>query len=101
MLSLPCLPSRIIRLIALIIKLIFGKGVASLGLRVFWDSFFRLSCLANVRLCRTNAEQIFVGFSADYSAADNAAVLIVEYGRLSGRHSLYGLIKNDLYLAAA
>ena len=39
--------------------------------------------------------------SADYSAADNAAVLIIEYGRLSGRHSLYGLIKNDLNLAAA
>ena len=39
--------------------------------------------------------------SADYSAADNATVLIVEYGRLSRGHAFYGLIKDDLNLAAA
>ena len=39
--------------------------------------------------------------SADYSAADYAAVLIIEYGRLSGRHAFNGLIKNDLHLSTA
>ena len=64
-------------------------------------SLFWLFCSANVRLYQTNAEQICVGFSADYSAADYAAVLIIEYGRLSGRHAFNGFIKNDLHLAAA
>lgn len=45
MLSLPCLPSRIIRLIALIIKPFFGKGVANGRLRVqkLWI-FLSYSC---------------------------------------------------------
>ena len=40
-------------------------------------------------------------FSADYSAAYYTAILIIEYGRLSGRHAFNGLIKDDLNLAAA
>ena len=45
MLRLPCLPSRIIRLIALIIKPFFGKGVANGRLRVkkLWI-FLSYSC---------------------------------------------------------
>lgn len=39
--------------------------------------------------------------SADYSAAYYTAVLIIEYGRLPRRHAFYGLIKDDLNLAAA
>ena len=39
--------------------------------------------------------------SADNSAAYYTAILIIEYGRLSGRYAFHGLIKNDLHLAAA
>ena len=39
--------------------------------------------------------------SADYSAAYNAAVLIIEYGRLSRRYALHSLIQLDPYLRAA